>query len=115
MRKVAFNKYLKHSPGHRGRYEEVRKQKHTSVLGSSREPHDFSGVRYGGELRQVRDFDDQIVHGLMSHLEHFGFYSVRCKPLEGFKPRMTWPDVDLSKSTLGVENTLRRTRDEEGK
>lgn len=55
---------------------------------------------------------DQIVHGLMSHLEHFGFHSVRYKPLEGFKPRMTWPDVDLTKSTLGIGNTLRRTRDE---
>lgn len=55
MRKAAFNKQLKHSPGHRGRHEEVRKQKHTLVWGSSREPRGFSGVRYGGELRQVRD------------------------------------------------------------
>lgn len=52
------------------------------------------------------------MHGFMSHLEHFGFYSVRRKPLEGFKARMIWPDVDLSKSTLGVGNTLSRTRDE---
>lgn len=55
MRKVAFNKQLKHGPGCRGRHEEVRKQKPTSVLGSSRDPRGFSGVRYGGELRQGRD------------------------------------------------------------